>query len=158
LALQQGTDRNAPYDILHVDAFSGDGIPTHLLTREAIAVYLSRLKDDGLLLFHISNRYYDLRPVLKSTAAPLGLHAAFNVPARRSELHEYQHPNQCFVLARTPKSLQPLLARGWIAIQEGDGLQDIAAWSDDYVNILAPLAARLQVPDRRSVLGSSLGF
>ena len=51
------------YDLIVVDAFSGDSIPTHLLTREAIALYESRLTPGGEMLFHLSSRYIDLRPV-----------------------------------------------------------------------------------------------
>jgi hypothetical protein len=56
------------YGILVVDAFSSDAIPIHLITREALQVYLDHLSEDGLLCFHISNRYLDLRPVLLNLA------------------------------------------------------------------------------------------
>jgi spermidine synthase len=57
------------YDLITVDGFSGDGIPMHLLTKEAIEDYLKRLNENGLILFHISKRYYDLRPVIKSVSS-----------------------------------------------------------------------------------------
>jgi hypothetical protein len=63
----------ARHDILILDAFSSDSIPVHLLTREAFATYLDRITPDGLLAIHISNRYFDLEPVLTRTAADLGL-------------------------------------------------------------------------------------
>ncbi len=56
------------YGIMIVDAFSSDAIPIHLITREAMQVYLDKLTDDGLLAFHVSNRYLDLRPVLLNLA------------------------------------------------------------------------------------------
>lgn len=59
----------ARYDVLVLDAFSGDSIPTHLLTTEAFAIYLDRLAADGLLAVHISNRHFDLVPVLAAAAA-----------------------------------------------------------------------------------------
>src|SRR5262249_13169991 len=64
-------EREAPqgYDALIVDAFSGDAIPIHLLTREAVQVYRKHLGASGVLLFHISNRFVDLQPAL----ARLGL-------------------------------------------------------------------------------------
>src|SRR5262249_17506855 len=52
------------YDFILVDAFSSDAIPVHLLTREALAVYLDVLKPDGVVAFHISNRYLRLEPVV----------------------------------------------------------------------------------------------
>ena len=57
LTLAKATER---YDVIVIDAFSSDAIPVHLLTREAIAGYLSRLEDDGVLVMHISNRHMEL--------------------------------------------------------------------------------------------------
>ena len=56
-----------------LDAFSSDSVPVHLLTREAIELYLRKLSPDGLMAFHISNRYLDLRPVVSGNARSLGL-------------------------------------------------------------------------------------
>ena len=68
LALQKDRAERSKYDLILIDAFTGDGIPVHLLTREAIEIYLTRLTADGLLIFHVSNRYYELRPVIKAIA------------------------------------------------------------------------------------------
>jgi SAM-dependent methyltransferase len=57
-----------PFDVLVLDAFSGDAIPAHLLTREAVALYLQRLKPNGVLAFHVSNNYLDLAPVVAQLA------------------------------------------------------------------------------------------
>lgn len=62
-----------PYDVLLVDAFSGDCIPYHLSTREAIELYLRRLKPDGILCVHFSNNYLDLRPYVKAIGRAFGL-------------------------------------------------------------------------------------
>jgi SAM-dependent methyltransferase len=61
------------YDIFIVDAFSGDAIPIHLLTREALQLYLRHLKKDGILALHISNRYIDLTPVIQRLAEKAGM-------------------------------------------------------------------------------------
>lgn len=61
------------FDILVLDAFSGDAIPVHLLTREAIAAYLKHLKPDGVLACHISNLHFDLRPVVTGLAKEMDL-------------------------------------------------------------------------------------
>ena len=61
------------FDILVLDAFSGDAIPAHLLTKEALAVYLRHLKPDGVLACHISNLHFDLRPVIVGLSEELGL-------------------------------------------------------------------------------------
>ena len=63
------------YDVLGIDAFSGDSIPMHLVTREAMAIYLKHLKPDGVLVFQATNRFVDLLPVVKRLAAEFGLEA-----------------------------------------------------------------------------------
>ncbi|MBP6708630.1 MAG: fused MFS/spermidine synthase, partial [Candidatus Accumulibacter sp.] len=63
------------FDLLAIDAFSGDSIPTHLLTIEAMRAYLRHLKSDGVLAVHITNRYLDLRPVVAAAAQQLGMTA-----------------------------------------------------------------------------------
>jgi hypothetical protein len=60
------------YDVLAIDAFSGDAIPVHLLTREAFALYRDALRDDGVLAVHVSNRYLDLTPIVRGLAAEQG--------------------------------------------------------------------------------------
>lgn len=126
------------HNIIVVDAFTGDGIPTHLLTKEAIEVYLNHLSPKGFLVFHISNRYYDLRPVLKSVSTELNLCGAVNDPYNKS-LKGYQSVSFYVALARDSKQLKPLLARGWKLFSENDGLKNISPWTDDHINVLALL-------------------
>ncbi len=73
--LSLAADRSPPFDVLALDAFSGDAIPVHLLTREAFALYLRRLKLDGVLAFHVSNDYLDLAPVVAQLANEIGYQA-----------------------------------------------------------------------------------
>ena len=70
---RQSLEREPPqqFDVLIIDAFSGDAIPTHLLTREAFDVYRRHLKPDGVIAFHVSNLYFDLRPVLAAATERL---------------------------------------------------------------------------------------
>jgi SAM-dependent methyltransferase len=70
-------EREAPrqYDVLGIDAFSGDSIPMHLVTREAMQLYLKHIKPDGVIVFQATNRYIDLMPVVKRHASELGLQA-----------------------------------------------------------------------------------
>jgi hypothetical protein len=144
LSMQKAVHENKGYDIIHMDAFTGDGIPTHLLTREAMEIYLSRLAENGVIIFHVSNRYYELRPVIKSTSAGLNLYGAINVPATSDKLKYYQNATWCVVLARNPERLQPLVNKGWIRLGKDDGLSGSAPWTDDYINILAPLIENLR--------------
>ncbi|MGB3426778.1 MAG: fused MFS/spermidine synthase [Burkholderiaceae bacterium] len=70
-------EREAPrkYDVLGIDAFAGDSIPMHLVTREAMALYVRHLADDGVIVFQATNRYIDLLPVVKRLASEFGLEA-----------------------------------------------------------------------------------
>jgi spermidine synthase len=61
------------YGVIVVDAFSSDAIPIHLITWEALQIYLDKMTEDGILAFHVSNRYLDLRPVLANQAEKAGL-------------------------------------------------------------------------------------
>jgi len=63
------------YDVLGIDAFSGDSIPMHLVTREAMALYVKHLKPDGVIVFQATNRYVDLLPVVKRLADEFGMQA-----------------------------------------------------------------------------------
>ncbi len=63
------------YDVLGIDAFSGDSIPMHLVTREAMALYVSHLAPDGVIVFQATNRYIDLLPVVRRLATEFGLEA-----------------------------------------------------------------------------------
>src|SRR5262249_22100380 len=65
--------KDGEYGVIVVDAFSSDAIPVHLLTREAVALYVRRLAPDGIIALHISNRYLDLKPVAARIAQELGL-------------------------------------------------------------------------------------
>ena len=73
------------FDVLVIDAFSGDAIPTHLLTREAFEVYRSRLKPTGILAVHISNRFLDLQPLMYGLAESLEWQSALVRRPRSSD-------------------------------------------------------------------------
>ena len=70
-------EREAPrrYDVLGIDAFAGDSIPMHLVTREAMALYVRHLADDGVIVFQATNRYIDLLPVVRRLASEFGFEA-----------------------------------------------------------------------------------
>jgi hypothetical protein len=72
-------EREAPqgFDVLAVDAFSGDSIPVHLITVEAFTEYLRHMKPGGVIAFHVSNRFLDLKPVLLAIAEKHHLEYAF---------------------------------------------------------------------------------
>ena len=66
--------RDPLYDVLYIDAYSGDAVPYHLITEEAFRIYVSRLAQDGILAVHVSNWHIDLLPLCKSMANKLNLY------------------------------------------------------------------------------------
>jgi len=139
LSLKNLVKDGLKYDIITIDAFTGDGIPIHLLTKEAIEVYLSRLADDGVILFHISSRFYNLRPLIKSTSASLRLFGVMNPVADKAKLERYQNATNWVAIARNTARLQALIDRGWVMFGEKDGLSKVKPWTDDYMSIFIPL-------------------
>ena len=125
-------------DILVIDAFSSDAIPMHLLTREAIANYGRVLSPDGLLLFHISNRYINLKPVLAAAARLDGWQTAYR-DYSPPEKEEVRHAGRSVWVAfsrsaRTIQSLKNLSPdEGWSSMGNQPA---ITPWTDDYGSIL----------------------
>ena len=127
------------YSVFVLDAFSGDAIPIHLLTREAIELYLSKLMPEGVLLFHISNRHMDLAPVVDRIAAELKLTAFLRRDAEVSEIEQAQgrQPSTWAILARQPKRLAPFRTDPKWQLLQGDRKGEL--WTDHYANILQVL-------------------
>lgn len=145
LSLHEERERGeAPYDVLVVDAFSGDGIPMHLATLEAWQVYLRRLAGDGILAMHVSNRYYDLRPVLAKLAEVTRLHGVYahGNPSdgnRDGKAYDVDLPSEVVAFSPDPQRLQPLLAKGWRPLAEGVGSLPEHPWTDDFASVLTAL-------------------
>jgi len=97
------------YKIVVVDAFSSDAIPIHLITREALKMYLTKITPDGLLCFHISNRYLDLRPVLANLARDAGLKCLYFSDDDETEAGKAR--STWVVLANNQEALSGLLTK-----------------------------------------------
>jgi len=122
------------FDILAVDAFSSDAIPAHLLTTEAIALYLRHLRDgNSILAIHISNRFLDLQPVVRELARQHRLHVA--VVENKPGLHVYE--STWVLLSRRPEPLRHPAIRN--ASLELTPLPPTALWRDDYSSLLKAL-------------------
>jgi hypothetical protein len=122
-------DNSQKFDILIVDAFAGDAIPVHLLTREAVEIYLRELKPDGVLAIHISNRYLDLRPVVHELAEQFNLHGGWV----HSDGGPVTMPSDWILLARTDEVLgQPEVS---CKLQSLDSQRKVRLWTDDYSNL-----------------------
>ncbi len=129
----------ASYDGLILDAFSSGSIPIHLLTKEAFASYLGRLKPDGVILVHVSNRYLDLRPVLGAAARDLGLSAAAKRQLSAGVPGGGSVPSVWVAVSRDAAAIDTLVEkRGWRAL--GVGPSRAAAWTDQHASLLPALA------------------
>jgi SAM-dependent methyltransferase len=131
-------EREAPraYDVLGIDAFSGDSIPMHLVTREAMALYLRHLKPDGVIVFQATNRYIDLLPVVKRLAAEFGLEA-LNVsdsPDADSGPEYWYSSTDQVVVSRNRRLLEaPRIAE---AAEEIEQRPDLPTFTDAHHNLL----------------------
>jgi hypothetical protein len=138
LRLQEVPDKE--YGLIVLDAFSSDAIPVHLLTREALRLYLDKLVDSGMLVLHVSTRHLDLRRVLKGLAAEgaLACRGRFDVITLEEAIETGRFSSAWVVMARREAYLGELLwDRRWrpLVIQP-------LHWTDDYSNILSVLKWR----------------
>src|SRR3546814_543444 len=135
------------FDILVIDAFSSDAIPLHLLTREAVGIYARVLKPDGILLIHISNRFFDLEPVLAAEAKARGWSAAIRMDPGPPREDGNPTGSNWAALTATPQRLTELTGgirpRGqaqdngaWVPLEERPGFE---RWTDDYASTLPVL-------------------
>jgi len=121
------------FDLLILDAFSSDSIPVHLLTREALKMYESRLRPGGTLVIHVSNRIFDLKPVVAAGASELGLTtmAGRGGATGRADSNE----SEWLVLTQDDALESTLVEKGWTTLPGGD----TRVWADDYASILSAL-------------------
>jgi hypothetical protein len=134
LRLQEAADGS--YDMIVLDAFSSDVVPVHLLTREALNLYLSKLTPAGILCFHCSSRYLELKPVIANLARDAGLicFGREDLNVTREEKKQGKEPSQWVMMARPDADLENLTKRTlW---ERMPGQEDARVWTDDYSNIL----------------------
>jgi hypothetical protein len=123
------------FDVLAVDAFSSDSIPVHLLTREALAVYRRHLAEQGAVAFHVTNRYLDLKGVVRRLADETGMQAVLISDEPAASHHTYR--SDWIVLTAQPSLANTLRAQGGLTPQAPpDGR---ATWTDDHHNLFEVL-------------------
>ncbi|MCH7989826.1 MAG: fused MFS/spermidine synthase [Planctomycetes bacterium] len=132
--------KNEQFGLILLDAFSSDAIPTHLLTREAFRIYLSKLNQNGLLAFHISNTHLNLEPVVAKLASDAGLvclicdDLPFSERESEANLKFGKFPSRYMVAARKLADLEGLIGRpNWFVSRPQRGG---SVWTDDYSNVL----------------------
>jgi hypothetical protein len=121
------------FDVLVIDAFSGDSIPVHLLTREAVALYLRRVRPGGVVAMHLSNTHLELVPVVARIAAEIGLQSAF--VADPGVAGDVGSSASDWVLLSTDRSILdlPAIARSALPLPASEPGR---VWTDDYSNIV----------------------
>jgi hypothetical protein len=137
--LSLSRETNASYGLIVLDAFSGDAIPVHLLTREALRIYLAKLADGGLIAFHISNNYLDLEPAVGELARDAGLvgldQNEVSIPP--DQFNQGRMASHWVVLARRQADLSRLAGRqGWRPLT---GQRRTIVWTDDYTDLISLL-------------------
>lgn len=130
LAMEQ--EPPGSFDVVALDAFSSDSIPVHILTREGIEVFLDRVRADGALAIHISNRVFDLRPVLAAHARALGLRAVYRTGGEGPGASV----SEWVVLTRSAATADALDALPhWQPLPSSRTVE----WTDDYSSVLSVL-------------------
>jgi hypothetical protein len=134
--------KDARYDVIVVDAFSSDSIPVHLLTREALRIYLSRLNPGGIIITHISNNHLDLTGVVTETAASVKLIARLYDEDEVAGLDPMIKFSTVMALARKEQDFGSM--KDWDLQKPAAGQHP---WTDDFSNLLGPLIAKLREED-----------
>ena len=126
-------EREVPqrFDVLVLDAFSGDSIPVHLLTREAMAIYLRHMQPDGIIAIHVSNRYVNLAPVVDRLAATNNLQQWMITQDEMKYLE--LAASQWILLASNSRAFDhpDLQANG----EAPKSWPEFAVWTDDFNNL-----------------------
>ena len=133
--LSLAAEPEGKFDVMLLDAFSSDAIPVHLVTREALALYLRKLAPGGVLAFHISNLHLDLEPVFANLARDAGLAALIrdDTDVRPADYRNGKSPSIWLVMARAPADLALLARDSRWAIPRANAEP---VWTDDYSSLL----------------------
>ena len=125
------------FDVLAVDAFSSDSIPVHLITDEAVAIYMKHMKADGVVAFHVSNRFLDLKPVLEKIAQKQGLHVAWVHEDKAGEDGASRTTSDWVLLAKNKTFLlrDPIVDATFVI----DPQPGWRLWTDDFNNLFQVL-------------------
>jgi hypothetical protein len=131
------------YDIIFVDAFTSDAIPIHLITREAMALYLRKLGPHGIVAVHISNRYLELASVVAGIAAANGAVTRLNDGSDFNEnASEYLFSGTVAAVARNDEDFGDLIWSKYWPRRNADPRQWV--WTDDYSNIVGAVIRQLK--------------
>lgn len=138
--LTMAKEASGSFDLIIVDAFSSDAVPVHLMTAEALRLYIDKLKPEGIVLLHISNRYLDLDSVLSATIDVLDGVVGFLISDDKADGSYAQSTSTVAVFARSEEALAPL--RSLEGVSEFHET-DLRPWTDDYSDILGPFLSKM---------------
>lgn len=144
LKIAEAPDRS--YDMIFIDTFSSDSIPAHIVTREAFALYFTKLKEGGILLMNISNRHLDLSPLLARAAQEFGAESRFVFSPGQSvsgAAPEIKSLDARYALITANPAIIARLRRDYPRWQPFSG-KPARLWTDDYANILSLLDFKKQ--------------
>lgn len=128
-------------DLIIIDAFSSDAIPVHLLTTEAIGLYFQKLRPNGAVLLHISNRNMELGSVVVATAQVHGFSTWLNQPGSSDEYSRTMKiPPYVALITRSGGDPGPLVKQNWV---KQTGPSGTRPWSDDYADIVSSIWRKL---------------
>jgi hypothetical protein len=140
--LTMAKEKDASFDLFIIDAFSSDAIPMHLLTSEAVTMYLNKLKSDGVVLLHTSNRYLDLESVLSATLRELPSGTAGIIVSDNEADGSYaQSTSNVVIFTKSEEALQPYRALSGVIELDDGGLRP---WTDNYSDLLGPFMNRVR--------------
>lgn len=135
----------AKFDAIVLDAFSSDSIPVHLLTEQAMELYFSRLKPNGTIVFHISNRFLELASVISSVAKTQGADTLITKKIGKlwnQDKSNFKIAPLVAVVTKSKSSFEGFRQDGrWFRIRDDEMS---TPWSDDYSNILGAIYRRYQ--------------
>ncbi len=133
---------NDQFDILLIDAFSSDAIPAHLLTVEAVKTYLSKIKPDGIVILHLSNRNLNLRDPAEAVAIAAGGHALFqHYESDPQKPFMWESSEDVLIIARNEAALAPYVSDpSWRR-----ATATVRPWTDDYTNLVGALISQTKI-------------
>ncbi len=139
--LTMARETDATYDLIIVDAFTSDAVPVHLMTKEALEIYAAKIRDDGIFVLHISNRYLDLERVLAGTVKTVPGLQGVVLSDDEADGSYASTTSTVVIISKSDAALAPF--------RDLEGAHDLdtdttqRAWTDDYSDILGPLLTKL---------------
>ncbi len=132
LSLERELQKGQPqsFDVLILDAFSGDAVPVHLLTREAFEIHLQHLKPDGVIAVQVTNRYLDLNPVCKALAEQFGMKHIL-VKTDADDERQTSDSSQVLITRNTEFLGNPVISDAAVEPEDKRAI----LWTDDYSDL-----------------------